>query len=793
MALPPQTPITTENNFIGGLKTESTGLNFPENACTSTENCVFSLIGDVFRRNGIDFETNFTNGVLADRTNLAINSFVWENAGGDGNTKILVQQIGITLFFYVITNATLAKPLSTTRLNSTVSTNNFLPSSNVQDATIECQFASGNGYLFVYNPNCNPFYCTYSAGVVSAFPITIQIRDFAGIPEPGVADNYRPAVLSAEHQYNLQNQGWTQGAAWTASSTTLAIPTNANPITFTSGNTSFTVASGISGVSNGQAVVVSGYVLTRGIQVNVTAGGIVNSYSGTTLVINITSSSAASGTPGPGATESWTISPSNTGYISTWQSAVGNYPSNADQWWSFKNSSGVFSPSTTINNVTLSLGPAPKGAYILPAFIQQRTVVSGVAGLNDVSTTVRPKTGTWFQGRVWYAGVDASQAAVGDEPFYTWTENIYFSQIIVNTNNFGRCYQTNDPTSETLANLLPSDGGVITIPGCGSIYKLFPIQNGLLVFAANGIWFITGSVGIGFTATDYNIVKISGVKSISGTSFVDVNGLPMFWNEEGIYAIEPAKAGSGDRTNEQLSLTANPLTLGTILSFYNNIPLQSKKFARASYNPITYVIKWLYRSTNETDITSRYTYDSVINLNIANKAFYPYQVSGVPTLNGITYIDSPGGSAAPSPTFKYICSVNNGFLFAEENNTNYLDWQSYDNVGVNYTSFFITGYRLSGQAMAKFQPMYVKMYTRNLSPNNKYTIQALWNYANTGNSGNWSTQQIIQNFTNRFDNTHRRIKLRGHGEALQIKVSSVKGLPFDIIGWSVINDVDQGV
>ena len=140
-------------------------------------------------------------------------------------------------------------------------------------------------------------------------------------------------------------------------------------------------------------------------------------------------------------------------------------------------------------------------------------------------------------------GLDASQAATGDENFYTWTENIYFSQIVTSINQFGYCYQANDPTDENYFNLLPDDGGVIQIQGCGAIHKLFPIQNGMLVFADNGVWFITGSQGIGFTADDYTITKISAVRVISNTSFVDVLGMPFFWNEEGIYMTQQTQNG----------------------------------------------------------------------------------------------------------------------------------------------------------------------------------------------------------------------------------------------------------
>jgi len=78
--------------------------------------------------------------------------------------------------------------------------------------------------------------------------------------------------------------------------------------------------------------------------------------------------------------------------------------------------------------------------------------------------------------------VDDSFTASGTAPRYSWSENIYFSQIVETTDQFGRCYQTNDPTSEDLFDLLPTDGGVIQIQGSGSVYKLFPVQMVYLSF-----------------------------------------------------------------------------------------------------------------------------------------------------------------------------------------------------------------------------------------------------------------------------------------------------------------------
>src|SRR6266403_2331548 len=210
---------SVENNFTKGLITEATGLDFPENATTDTDNCEYTLIGDVNRRLGIDFETNFATLTL-DRANKALSSYKWNNVGGDGLTQILAIQTGGLINFYSITNANNSSPISQNKLASTVTLNGFVAAGGTLDTTLECQFSDGNGYLFIYHPSCNPIYCTYTAGNVTAAAITIKVRDFIGIPEVGIPDKTRPLVLTKEHNYNLINQGWTSGAAWTATSAT---------------------------------------------------------------------------------------------------------------------------------------------------------------------------------------------------------------------------------------------------------------------------------------------------------------------------------------------------------------------------------------------------------------------------------------------------------------------------------------------------------------------------------------------------------------------------------------------
>lgn len=779
--MPGQVIQSIENNFTKGLVTEFTGLNFPENAATECDNTEFTIIGDTIRREGIDFEENYLLSNFAAGSGRCFNTYRWNNVAGDGSTQIIVVQFGLKLYFYLLSSATATTPLSMHKLASTVDLSLFAAPAIVSvDHGLECTFADGNGYLFVFNQQLEPLFCSYNAGTITAATIDVKIRDFAGMLDH-LNVTERPTTLSTEHNYNLINQGWTQGTTWWG--------TSVSSLTVGTGNKTFTTQAGMSVTLGDVSQIVTTADIVGASVGSLVMTGTVTAYNGGTGVMTINVSTAYA--PALGSTgTSWTIYPTNKAYINSWFTAEGNYPSNADVWWRFRNvSTNAFDP-TVQATVSLASGDAPKGHFILSAFNQNRSLISGIAGLTSTSVVNRPDNGCWFQGRVWYTGVTGSQQPTGDASFYTWSENIYFSQICVgNSTNFGACYQLNDPTSEGLNGLLPTDGGVIQIQGSGRVFKLFPIQNGLLVFAANGVWFITGNQGIGFAANDYTITKLSIIESISRTSYVNVMGFPYFWNEEGIYQVETAQNGQ---------MAINPITVSTILSYYSSIPLESKKYARGAYNPIDYTIQWVYKSTNSLGIVAdRYKFDKILNYNVFNKAFFPYTVDTTSaSINGINYCQGPGGSDSPSPSFKYFCSRvvggNTFTTFAEEIDITYVDWKS-SSEPVNYDSFFITGYKVHGKGQNKLQTPYVFVYSRQIQPYFAYYIQGLWDYATSGNSGDFSTREFAELFEYNRSVRYKRHRIRGRGMALQLKFSSVDGQPFDFIGWSVYETVNQGV
>lgn len=699
-----QSGIIVENNFTGGLITQASGLNFPENACTETYNCEFSLDGSVQRRLGIDFENNYATKSI-DRANSVVSSYVWKNVGGNGDITLVVLQVGATIYFYKTTSSS----LSLGAVSTTVTLSGVSGAPSV--ITSECSYSDGGGYLFITHPFCDPIRVSYntSTDTATATTLTIKIRDFEGdVADANAVDNRPTATLSGlevHHKYNLYNQGW------------------------------------------------------------------------------------------------------NTTNLTAWDTSQTTMPSNSDVMWRFKNSSDAFDMAT-LNNVVAGNTPAPRGHYILTLANQDRDTASGLSGVTPTTTSYyRPTTSAFFAGRVFYSGINYAK----------FNTSIYFSQIVERDEQYAFCYQQNDPTSEDTFDLLPSDGGVILIREAGTIYKLVTIPGGLVAFASNGVWFITGSSGLGFTATDYTVQKISTVPTISSTSFVDILGSWVWWNAEGIYMLSTA-SGNGFPSVQSLTDTK-------IKTFYDEIPLNSKRFARGIYDRLSKKVQWLYRSSNTTQISEVYEYDNILNLNTLTGAFFPWVIgSSTPKINGLvlgdvnsgatsldTVVDGSGNnvidgsgnqiisftttSLSTAPSIKYITSYPSGgsyaFSFADEASTNYLDWYKVDTTGVDYSSYFITGYKIRGQALKDQQINWIRLYNRMDSEDMRYYFQTRWDYALTGNTGRWSSRQLVVEDNSDFFTRSKRLKARGHGRALQVYISSFTGFPFNISGWGSLNSVNE--
>lgn len=666
-----------ENNFVNGLITEATALNFPENACTDASNVIFKETGEVTRRLGFDYEDSYTLKSIT-RSSSSIVEFEWKAAGGDGDVSFVVQQIGLVICFYRVADA---NGLSTGKHATTISLSTYAVSGAPSAASVPCGFASGKGYLFVTNKHCEPFYVTYNpdTDALTATQITIECRDFEGVDD-GLEIDENPSTLTDAHEYNLFNQGWT------------------GPIRY----------------NNGVGQVYSNP-------------------------------------------------------ITTYESSTGEYPNNTEVIWTIKNASGFFDPTYSFQDADGN-SLAPKGHFILNWFSTDRSGADARVGTVTERTAgyFRPTTCAFFAGRVWYGGVESND----------YIGEIYYSQIIERDEQLGQCYQQNDPTSENLSDLLDTDGGVAKILDIGSVHKMFATQKALIILASNGVWSISGSDVASFKATDYTVKKISSMNLSSGLSYVDAMGTPLFWSEDGIWTV--AYEG-GD-------FTVVSLTDKKIKQFFKDIPRESKKWAKGAFNSVDKLVQWVYSSTAPSTVDERYEYDRVLTLNTTTGAFYPWSVtSATKTVNGIVSIPCYTNSALQTD-FKYFVTKNTSgttynSVFAQTKSTAYLDWEE-DSEDLNYSSYFISGYRVHAEGNKEYQANYVTFVCGDDTGSSAF-VQGVWDFSSDTLSKKWTTAQQIYNSTPTYRSYRiRKVKIRGWGKALQFRIYSAQGLPFTIVGWS---------
>lgn len=452
-----------------------------------------------------------------------------------------------------------------------------------------------------------------------------------------------------------------------------------------------------------------------------------------------------------------------------------DYPSNADVWYTLQSPAYgvtgsvypyVFRPDTIGDGVPVGTSKAPRGRFTSSAWYFDRPAVSGISGLPiDTSYYLRPSTVAFFAGRVFFSGVRAEG----------YNHKIFFSRIIESYRDFGQCLTDNDPTSQNNTDSLPSDGGVIAIHDIGNIYRLFAVENNLLVFGSNGIFMITGSSGLGFTATDYAVIKISTMSITDNISYVDVGGIPVFWNVEGIFTVVG---------NDKGTLTLQNISESSLKRFFASIPSVSKLWAKGAYDPYTRCIRWLYNSFGDPSSF----YDRVLSYNIDTKAWYVWSLWPPSTLTNprIASIVTVESNTIPVMKYVVIYQTEAGLFsrFADFERPYYKDWLS--TAAVNYDSYFITGYRVHGEGNKKFQTNFVNFYFEATPDIDGFvSVSGIWDFAININENKYTREQIIPIPIGSRSNTVKRIRIPGNGKSLQIKVSSIENTPFTCVGWSI--------
>ena len=513
------------------------------------------------------------------------------------------------------------------------------------------------------------------------------------------------------------------------------------------------------------------------------------------------------------------------------------YPSNAQSWIYAKDSDDNFKPEL-LDKQDFGTSPAAKGRFILDALNRDRatagspTLLPGDPALPTETEIYGPSCNAFFAGRAWYSGIKS-------ETIGNW---VLFSKVSVTTNRFGECFQEQDPTSEVLNDIVDSDGGVIPIQDCGEIVALVAASNGVLVFASNGVWKIAGTLSSGFSATSYEVTKLSSVGCVGPRSIVVTDGGIVYWSYNGIYTLEPAQGGALQVVNYSDTV---------IKTYYGNIPALGKKYAEGVYNTEEKTIVWLFtRDLIEDEGASyRWRKNEALVFDVRLKAFYtltfnslstnsPYIVSPVVTKETgvveqsfnvveqdadqiittggdvvVADIGVVGGGTASLKflTTQFTTALNFSFadlLTTADSPARFSDWYSVDQVGAPFSAYVETSYVPGpGGFHKQHTALYVTTFMErtetdiDVDGNPVNTSSALmrgkWNFTDDQVSGKWGNQQQVYRkrkslldggdpaFNDGYPLVVAKSKIRGRGRALQIRFDSEAGLDMRLAGWAV--------
>lgn len=510
----------------------------------------------------------------------------------------------------------------------------------------------------------------------------------------------------------------------------------------------------------------------------------------------------------------------NAGWSGTKGSAAlatyGAYPPLTLPWYAGKDSSGNFS-KTEWQNIFSGTSLIGNGTYILDFFNKDRSAASGIAGITTDIENSRFKSVESFAGRIFYAGLESAKNS----------GVILFSRQIESLSELGECFQVNDPTSEDISDLLPTDGGVVRIPDAVNIKYLYAFGATLFIFADNGVWSINGVDNV-FRATEYSLRRVSYTGMLSAESFAEAEGVPFWWSKTGIHTLQFDEV-SGNPTEQNISLP-------TIQTFWDNIGSNSRSLVQATYDRLNKKIYWAYPNATETNANKL---NNFLILDIPLGAFYPWKVSdeasstdyimGLAVYSGygsdelVLDVVLPTGDDVVQGSDDIVSTQLSDFatgdpsivLLIREGATgkltmgafsggSYLDWTTTD-----YSSFAEAGYDFLGDLLLEKTAPYIIVYSRvteegwtntgsgyePIHPSSIF-VSAYWDFSTTPSS---AAQQAYRYKTTPIVNPAdlndfgypdtvitTRLKVRGSGRSMRMRFESEQGKDFVLLGYGVL-------
>ena len=780
--------------FVKGIITEANPLTFPENASIDEQNFVLNRDGSRSRRLGVDYEDNYnvvqTDIVNNNNSNVFYNTYTWRNAIESTGEDIYVVAIYRTLYFFRADNNRISDDLI---LEITIPAPYFGFLDHVDFAALSTHlvvsYGGKNVYTFKYDQNTD----TLIVGVAG-----LLVRDIWGVEDELKLDE-RPTTLTDEHNYNLHNQGW--GGIDPDTSTTYiqsffnetgAYPSNSDLI--------YLGKSPLAGETNTDYNSFDPKLVERSFF------GAGQSPQGK-FIIDVFDRGATRELEYSG------VALINNYDAADFQSVVqGGPPATVGGFWN---------NTVDYDGYTISVN----GSY---QNLDSTGIVKDIT-LKQDETEGKVISVAGYSGRFFYA-MKGGYPIDGDTRSPILASQILYSQQVTAEDKIGKCYQEADPTSEDFSDLVATDGGSIEIPDLGEVYKLVPLSRSLVIISSAGIWEISGGES-NFSATDFQVSKVSDVGGISGQNIVATESAIFYWSPGGIYSI------STDQVS--LNLVVTNVTENTIQSIYNTIPKSCREACFGTYSSSQKQVRWALCDYEVSGLAQRTNTELVLDLVLG--AFYinkfdsltepepntdmtPHILGYMRVYDTIydetqTVIDY--GVNRSVADWVYVVSepyLNGssvtpriGLTFAYQRNKDFEDFGSTRPGEFDATANLLTGYDTLGNAQNRKQLSYVVPHFERtekelveISPNNyepshqsSCKMRVAWDFVNDFSNAKVSQEQQVYRFNTNlisggvgqefgypFDVITTKNKIRGSGRALSIYFETEPTKDCVLLGWS---------
>jgi hypothetical protein len=750
--MPQKTKIEV-STFNKGLITEAGPLTFPDNASLVDENFVLLKDGSRKRRLGMDYEDDYEEfGAEVTLINAEYASFIWENPTQTGAFDIVVVHVdGFLYFFNSKGNPISGSPLFLDGFGD--------PQSIAIPQGVELSATSIRGQLVIAAGIDSFFVLTYDEenDIVTSETKRIEVRDLWGVESIYALDE-RPAITptalidetqtvaltadQVQHLYNLRNQGWP--------------------------------------ATQRTSVAIDGSVYHREYDtpllpaIDVDAITDVNFLASDSDVV-------------------WRAKTTSSDHVET---------------------IGLYSPFEIYKNFYGGT-PANKGKAIIDLFDRDNSrqdfydaiaetsemIIEGDTIVSDSATGSVSQVAS-YAGRLFFSISD--ETIINKDTRSPKLANlIFFSQVITNDQEMGKCYQKTDPTSEFEYGILDTDGGFVSIPEAGRILKLAPLGNSLFVLTTTGVWEIHGGEQV-FSATNQNLTKTSNIGALSSSSVVVSDSIITYFTNGGIYAI------SIDQTS--LRGVASNITAASIATYYLDIPNDQKALSTGIFDEINRKLRWLFRSES-IPFPSVYNRELVFDIDL--QAFYVNTFEVDTSDLGSSQVGIRG--FFNTPEVKYWIVKEDGltdilYSFGDFKNTSFKDFDLYDAPAVLLTGYLTGNTASSAKQIKNIIAHFVRTESGFIEGEDglefvnpsSCLVTAQWEWTNSATGGRWNTPFEAYRLTvpyypededDPFDYGYTVITsktgIRGKGRALSLKFESQEEKNLHILGWGLEVKVDD--